>query len=306
MYPKILVLLGGLTATIFAVDLGAQTAAAPSPPRPTNFGAIKAACVIGDVSAVNQETQEVVPLHNDDLLFQHYAIKTSANSSIVLVFSNGSTVRLGASAELVIHEFLQDPFAESGLAMNGLKQEPVPSSTKLRLERGELTGHVTKLHRDSTYNVEMPCGVAGIRGTTFRHVYRPNANGGGLFSAATSEGTVVFTGPDGKEVPVPSDVELSGRVRPRGGFATFDTNPLSPRTATIMEHHAKVMVQQAQRVVFRKSDVGSTRGPKPVLKRDPQAKRETVDDTKDIEKEFQDREKALRAAPKPAPAKKKK
>ena len=303
MYPQMLVLAGWFVAVVFAPSLRAQATGAPSPARPSSLGSIKAVCVIGDVSAVNQDTQEVVPLHNDDVLFQNYAIKTADNSSIVLVFSNGATVRLGASAELVIREFLQDPFADTDRGDAGLKQEPVPSSTRLRLVRGELVGHVAKLHHDSSYNVELPCGVAGIRGTTFRHAYYPGPKGGAQLSMATSEGNVVFTGPDGKEVPVPTDVEITSRVRPRGGFANFDSHPIPPRVATIIEHHAKVMAAQTRRVTFRKADVVPAKGPKPAIRRDPAAKRETVDDTKDIEREVQEREKApLKPAPAPKPA----
>lgn len=272
---------------------------AQAPASPSGFGCIKAACVIGEVTAVNQDNQEVVPLHNNDELFQNYAIKTAANASIVLVFSNGATVRLGANTEMVIREFLQDPFAEGEAPEAGSKSEPVRSSTKLRLVSGELVGHVAKLQHDSTYQVELPCGVAGIRGTTFRHAYYVGPKGGAQVSMATSEGEVMFAGPDGKEVPVPADVEVSARVRARGGFAKLDSHPIPLRITTIIDHHTKVMAVHAKKVTFRRADVAPRAGRKPVIRRDPAAKRETNDDTKDIEREVQEREKA---PPKPKPA----
>lgn len=259
-----------------------------------NFGQIKAVCVIGDVNAVNQDDKTVTPLHNDDLLFQNYTIKTADNASIVLVFSSGSTVRLGADTEMSISEFLQAPFPDEQLAVGKLENEPGPSSTKLRLVHGEITGHVLKLHAQSAYTVYTPIGAAGIRGTTFRHVYRPVPNGTALFASATDEGEVAFTGLDGQVTSIPAAVELSGHTRPprRGGFAQFGTHEISRRTKVIIDHHARVMRAQKARVIFRRADAPGSRAAKPLLRRDALGRRETTDDTKDLEREVQEREQA--------------
>jgi hypothetical protein len=288
---------------VFCLLVPAARAADDAPAR--SAGQIKAACVIGDVNAISQDDQSVTPLHNDDLLFQNYTVKTADHASVVLVFSNGSTLRLGADTELAISEFLQEPFPGEQLAVGKLEREPVGSSTKLRLAHGEIIGHVLKMHPRSAYTVYTPIGAAGVRGTVFRHVYRPAANGTALFASATDEGEVAFTTLDGQVTPIPAAVELSGHTRlpRRGGFAQFGTHDLAPRTHFVIEHHLRVMRAQRARVIFRRLDL---RGPKPQLRRDALGRREADDDFKDLEREVQERLRADRApkekAAKPAPA----
>ena len=270
------------------IALGADVAPA------MNFGQIKAVCVIGDVTATNQDDKSVTPLHNDDLLFQNYSVKTATDSSVVLVFSNGATVRLGADTEMSIGEFLQAPFPGEELAVGKLEQEPGPSSTKLRLVHGEIIGRVLRLHDRSSYTVYTPIGAAGIRGTTFRHVYRPVPNGTALFASATDEGEVAFTTNDGQVTPITAGIELSGHTRPprRGGFAQFGTHDIARRTKVAIDHHVGVMRVVKARVIFRRADTLGSRSAKPLLRRDPLARRETLDDFKQIEREVQDRAKA--------------
>ena len=112
---------------------------------------------------------------------------------MVLAFSNGATTHLGAETELIVEEFLQDPFANA-VALRDVTEEPSQSRTRLRLNRGELTGKVAKLKHDkgSTFVVETPVGAAGIRGTTFRIVFTPNGTGQAFFQLSTVEGNVGF------------------------------------------------------------------------------------------------------------------
>ena len=57
-----------------------------------------------------------------------------------------------------------------------MKQEPGTSVTKLNLTRGELVGRVVHLNVDkgSEFTVRTPVGAAGIRGTIFRIIFRPD------------------------------------------------------------------------------------------------------------------------------------
>jgi hypothetical protein len=108
---------------------------------------------------------------------QDQIVNTGPNSSVVLVFSNGATVNLGAESQLHIEEFLQDPFTKV-VKISELTEEPTSSSTKLKLIRGELLSNVKTLHREkgSEFSVSTPVGAAGIRGTTFQIFYRPQGN----------------------------------------------------------------------------------------------------------------------------------
>ena len=188
-------------ASLAFISLRAQSPGALSAPGSIAGGAeqVLAARVTGTVQmTLNGQTS---PLRTDDRVPQAAKIVTSANSSVVLVFSNGATTQLGSDTELIIEEFLQDPFA-STVRVAELAEEPSRSRTRLSLNRGELVGNVKKLkHAEgSSFTVNTPVGAAGIRGTTFRIVFRPIAGGQAFgtlaqpfeFSITTLEGDVGF------------------------------------------------------------------------------------------------------------------
>ena len=267
------------------------------------YGQIKAAQVIGNVEAIDDADHTVTPLHNNDALNHGYTIRTGAQSSVVLVFSNGATVRLGDKTEIDIEQFVQDPFAESELAIDKLTHEPSASSTRLKLTQGEIVGEVPKLHSGSTHIIDTPVGAAGIRGTTFRHVYRVAPNGTAQFSSGCGEGEVTFTDKDGKVVPLPAGRELSGH-RNRRGRVQVSTHALTRRSQVVIEHHLKVMRTIKARVKFQRKDAQPAKAKKPALKRDPEAKKETYNDFSEIDREEQERmrqEEKEPAEPKPAP-----
>ncbi|MGH7956502.1 MAG: FecR domain-containing protein, partial [Opitutaceae bacterium] len=178
--------------------LFAQTA--PPGPAPASMvvGAIKAANVRGTVKKVNLIDKTETPLRNGEVLIQENAILTGpGDSSVVLVFANGSTVRVGNESRLEIKEFLMDPLTADIPNVAALTAEPTVSRTNLRLEFGEMVGNVKTLNRaaGSAFTVSTPAGAAGIRGTTFRIVYRPTGDGLAFnFSLSTSEGVVLFEG----------------------------------------------------------------------------------------------------------------
>ncbi len=159
------------------------------------------------------------PLAVDAKVLPSAKVNTEQDSSVVLVFSNGATTQLGANSEMIIEEFLQDPFA-STVKMADVTDEPSISTTKLKLNHGELVGKVAHLKHDkgSTFVVETPVGAAGIRGTTFRIVFTPNGSGQAFFQLSTVEGSVAFGQPTGvtaqgtANVAVPVGQEISVTV----------------------------------------------------------------------------------------------
>ncbi len=215
-------------ASIACLSLRAQSPGALSAPGSITGGAeqVLAARVIGTVQmTVNGQS---TPLRTNDRVPQAAKIVTGANSSVVLVFSNGATTQLGSDTELLIEEFLQDPFA-STVRVAELAEEPSRSRTRLSLNRGELVGNVKKLkHAEgSSFTVNTPVGAAGIRGTTFRIVFRPIGAGqafGALaqpfeFTITTLEGDVgfqpgtpgvPFTGTTTTQVPGTTPTPVSG------------------------------------------------------------------------------------------------
>lgn len=169
-------------------------------------------------------------------------VVTAQGASVVLVFSSGASTQLGSDTDLLIEEFLQDPFAAT-VKVAEMTGEPSPSRTKLMLNKGELVGNVKKLkyEQGSTFTVQTPVGAAGIRGTTFRIVFRPNGTGQAFFTLTTATGQVEFTQPN----------QNSGT----GGTGNPDpNNPQQPTTTTTTETTgsgtAAVQVPQGQELVI--------------------------------------------------------
>ena len=105
-------------------------AQAPATPAPASMvvGVIKAANVRGTVTKVNLIDQTESPLRNGEVLIQDNAILTGAgDSSVVLVFANGSTVKVGNESRLEIKEFLMDPLQADIPNVAALTNEPTTS-----------------------------------------------------------------------------------------------------------------------------------------------------------------------------------
>ena len=173
-------------------------------------GRIVAAQVSGTVTALNRADNTSTALAAGVEIKQNYVVTTGANSSAVLVFSNGASLLVAEDTVLSIDEFLQEPFSGENVVAES-KVEPSTSTTKLNVLRGELVANVKKLNRDkgSKFEVLTPIGAAGVRGTVFRIVVRADANGQVTFSLATSEGEVLLAGLDGSNIPVQAGKEVT-------------------------------------------------------------------------------------------------
>lgn len=187
---------------LFVAFFGAISLRAQTPTRGVfdpnnNSGKILVAKVSG--KATKKVNGVVTDLAVNMYVEQSATVNTGAgDSSVILLFSNGATTKLGADTELVIDEFLQDPFADLGtVKVKELEKEPSPSRTKISLNHGELVGDVKALlyDRGSEFTVQTPVGAAGIRGTVFRIVFRPGTNGQAFFQLTTASGRVDYTQP---------------------------------------------------------------------------------------------------------------
>ena len=180
----------------------------------TQPGQIQAASVEGQVlKLVN--SAPAVTVKDGDQLTESDTITTGANSGVVLVFMNGSSVKLGANSRLAIDEFKMDPLAEDVKMADfrdRKKGEPSVSKTNLNLVYGDMVGDVRHLNKSSSYSIKTPAGAAGIRGTIFRIVFRPDANGKAFFTVSTAEGLVVMQGVTAVEIPIPVGKEVVATV----------------------------------------------------------------------------------------------
>ncbi|MBI3884560.1 MAG: FecR domain-containing protein [Opitutae bacterium] len=223
-------------------------------------GAIKAARVQNDVQKVLADGKST-PIKDGDLLTENDTLVTGANSSVVLVFMNGSTVQVGANTKLAVEEFKMDPFAED-IAVGKLDKEPSTSRTTLNVTYGEIVGNVKKLSKGSSYNVHTPVGAAGIRGTTFRIALTPIPGTTSFaLTLSTAEGVVLFTGttPAGTapatpvEVSAGTEVGATIDVTPTATGATAQvsaTTTISPEATAVINAVAAAIQQAQQTTVF--------------------------------------------------------
>lgn len=219
-------------ATALSLTALAQTAA----------GQIRAMKIEGEVSKVSA-AGVTTPLKSGDALTETDAVLTGKNSSVVLVFANGSSVKVAADSRLAIDEFKMDPLADE-VKLSDLKAEPSVSKTSLNLAYGEMVGDVKKLNKSSSYSIKTPVGAAGIRGTIFRIVFRPDANGKAFFQVSTAEGLVVVEGVTGGEVPVAADKQVEVLVDTTNpSNPTITTKDLPPETRTSITEAAKTITQ---------------------------------------------------------------
>jgi hypothetical protein len=137
-----------------------------------------------------------------------------------------------------------------------------------------MVGNVKTLNRaaGSNFSVSTPAGAAGIRGTTFRIVYRPTGDGQAFnFELSTSEGVVLFEGttPDGAaavNVGVGQQIVLVATLNPAtntmlvsmpavvGGGRTLVTVPIAPAAAAALQTVALQIIQTQQQTSFTQVD----------------------------------------------------
>lgn len=152
-------------------------------------------------------------------------------SRVILVFSNGATISIGEKSKVEIRQFTQSPFEEEFSFANETS-EPSVSHTEIHLTEGELIGQVKSLREGSSFNVSTPAGAAGIRGTTFRVVFRPQGNGTAFFTVTTVEGDVAVTTNDGTvSTPISvidqQEIEIIVEVNDETGEVTVISAPAS-------------------------------------------------------------------------------
>lgn len=122
------------------------------------------------------------PLKEGVFLQQGSKILTGGDSTVSLVFENGSFVQVEPSSQFSIDEFLQDPFNNENLDYKKVEKAPTRSVTKISISEGEMIFNVAKQKPDSAFEISTPVGVAGIRGTSGT----AGAQGFGLATGAAS------------------------------------------------------------------------------------------------------------------------
>lgn len=132
-------------------------------------------------------------LKRGDFLTQGVRVVTGQNASVELAFENGSSVVVKPGTEFSIDQFLADPFDSQAVDYGSLENEPTMSVTRTNLKSGEIFFHVEKLKERSSYEIQTPVGIAGIRGTGG---FVMSGKGRGAFGLY--EGAAIFKTPNGQ------------------------------------------------------------------------------------------------------------
>ena len=104
----------------------------------------------------------------EQILTAGYALRTREGSNIRLLLTNGTLVTLSPVSEARILTFFQETIAPSNQTFKETTDELSPSMVKLELSLGEMIVETKKLDKGSTFDINGPVAVAGIRGTAFR------------------------------------------------------------------------------------------------------------------------------------------
>jgi len=145
----------------------------------------------GEVLVMKEGTNDWVPAVPEMELEEGDTIKTGGNSSAEITFFDGSTMELGAGTEIEILSL--DIACDSGVTTITLAQMI-----------GDTISRVTGiLDPASSYEVETPSGVVGVRGSAVRiQVFRDNLNYEDGTTLATNLEGNVYTIAQGVEKPV--------------------------------------------------------------------------------------------------------
>jgi hypothetical protein len=165
----------------------ASPASAPAlPPTPVvprgtleQNGALVAVKITGTATLSNEG--ETKALMIDMAIPPRSTLRTGRGSQLIVSFSNGTGIVLGAETELVVDEFRQEPFGGT-IKIANLVEEPSPSRTRLNFVHGEVVVNVKKLKLDrgSTFVVVTPGGELESQGSNvFRLAYHPDQPGAG-------------------------------------------------------------------------------------------------------------------------------
>jgi hypothetical protein len=156
------------------------------------------------------------PLVSGAVFQEGSKVETGADSSVELVFSNGSSVLLTPNTLLEVRTFRQ--IASAGIASpyRKMEKDPSPSVTELEVSRGKIIGEARKLNALSVFTVKTPAGMVRVRGTLFVVQYTVCGHEIGHIVVDCIRGSVEATvsGSDAGPVTVDPATQLTSAVAP--------------------------------------------------------------------------------------------
>jgi hypothetical protein len=192
----------------------------------------------GEIKFLDSQDQAKPMVGVGSIIPKSYVIETGADGQLVGLLSNGTLLTLTENTRMRVSNFKQEPFEDDGRKLSDLPGEPSQSEVMLDLDFGSLVVKTKKLNKGSSFDINSPVGVAGIRGTEFQMASNP---GQGVQLDVT-ESTVAFTPPGGGQaIPVSQGGGLSVSA---SGVAT--QRPVNPVVATKIESTNQAATEATQ------------------------------------------------------------
>jgi hypothetical protein len=162
------------------------------------------------------------------ILPKDHSAQTGADGKIIFLLSNGTLMTMQENTRMKVRTFEQVPFDPAGRAVKDLEKEPSQSKVEIDLDMGSLIIKTKKLNKASSFDINSPVGVAGIRGTEFQMQSNPGAG----VQLDVTESTVAFTPPGGGQtMPVGQGNGLS--VSSTGVATPRPINPIAAQTISV-------------------------------------------------------------------------
>ena len=194
----------------------------------------------GSVQFLDSENNPKALVGVGSIIPKSYVIETGSDGQLVGLLSNGTLLTLTENTRMRVSSFKQEPFEDDGRKLADLPGEPSQSEVMLDLDFGSLVVKTKKLNKGSSFDINSPVGVAGIRGTEFQMASNP---GQGVQLDVT-ESTVAFTPPGGGQAIAVS--QGGGLSVSASGVAT--QRPVNPVVATKIESTNQAATEATQDV----------------------------------------------------------
>lgn len=110
--------------------------------------------VKGDVQIKTTDKASWKAAKDGDTVTETGQIKTGAGAEVFVAWKGGSVVKVGPSSQITM----------SSLSVDGAGN----TKSAVKLEKGQVTAKAAKLGGTSSFNVNTPTAVAGVRGTGFQ------------------------------------------------------------------------------------------------------------------------------------------
>ena len=187
----------------------------------------------GTVTLIDAKAQRK-PLASGAVFQEGSKVETGADSSVELVFSNGSSVLLTPNTLLEVRTFRQIASAGITSPYSKMEKDPSPSVTELEVSRGKIIGEARKLSALSVFTVKTPAGLVRIRGTVFTVEYRVGADGVGRIVVDCVRGSVethIFSS-DAGPVLVEPGMQLASAIPSAALINNVAQSAGAPKAAT--------------------------------------------------------------------------